>query len=116
MKNYKVKQEDLIGDLEGFPIEVVQAMVIEQERQGYEANVSVFQRDKTSGLTPKGFVWYKTKEKSHFWSEVIADKNFDLFFEKYPKKDPTEVIENAIALLKSEGYKILKPITEYKEI
>lgn len=116
MKKYKVKQEDLKGELCGFPIEVVQVMVDEQVEQGYKADVSVFQRDKTSGMTPKGFVWYETKEGASFWDEVINEMNFDLFFEKYLKKDYTEVIENAIQILKNEGYKILKPITEWKEI
>ena len=115
MENYKVKQEDLIGELCGFPIEVVQAMVDEQVRQGNKADVSAFQYNRSLG-GGTGFDWFKTKEGVSFWREVIIEMNFDLFFEKYPKKDYTEVIENAIQILKNEGYKILKPITEWKEI
>ena len=39
METYKVKQEDLIGELEGFPIEVVQKMI---ERQ---VGVKIIRRD-----------------------------------------------------------------------
>ena len=38
---YEVKQEDLIGDIEGFPIEVVQRMLECQVEQGNKADVSV---------------------------------------------------------------------------
>ncbi len=77
---YKVKQGDLIGDIEGFPIEVVQRMVDCQVEQGYQANVNVFQRNNTNG-----FDWDKTKEGEYFWGNVIMIKDFDLFFRKYPK-------------------------------
>jgi hypothetical protein len=32
-----------------------------------------------------GFDWYQTKEGDYFWHKVLSG-NFDLFFEKYPKK------------------------------
>lgn len=121
MENYKVKQEDLIGELYGFPIEVVQAMVGKQVRQGNRADVSAFQDDRSLGGN-KGFCWDRTKEGAPFWEEVIDEMDFDIFFEKYPKKDYTtvtcneETIENAIQILKNEGYKILKPITEWEEV
>jgi len=35
---YKVKQSDLIGDIKGFPIEVVQKMIERQVEQGNEGN------------------------------------------------------------------------------
>ena len=41
---YKVKQSDLIGDIKGFPIEVVQKMVERQVEQGNKADVTVFQK------------------------------------------------------------------------
>lgn len=40
--NYKVKESDLKGDIKDFPIEVVQAMVNEQVRQGNKADVAKF--------------------------------------------------------------------------
>jgi len=42
----RVEKSDLIGDIEGFPIEVVQKMVDEQVAQGNSADASVFQKIK----------------------------------------------------------------------
>jgi hypothetical protein len=35
-----------------------------------------------------GFSWGLTPEKNHFWGSVICEGNFELFYEKYPKKEP----------------------------
>ena len=80
MVEYKVTKNDLIGDIEGFPIEVVQKMVEEQVKQGDDADVTAFQESHYGG-----FFWLKTKDGADFWNEVICWKNFKLFFEKYPK-------------------------------
>lgn len=85
MKKYAVKKEDLIGQLEGFPIEVVQAMVNEQVRQGNDADVSVFQRDKRAAKIYGGFNWSESKKGRTFWSEIIHNKIFSTFFEKDTK-------------------------------
>ena len=81
---YKVKKSDLKGQIENFPIEVVQKMVEKQVHQGYKADVKVFQvsADKCSD----GFDWSRTIEGDLFWRDIIHHANFDLFFEKYPKK------------------------------
>ena len=36
--------------------------------------------------TYAGFVFEDTPEGSLFWVEVLGRSNFDLFFQKYPKK------------------------------
>lgn len=82
---YKVKESDLIWDIEGFPIEVVQWMVEQQVKQGNKANVTVFQVRKDAGFHLGGFTWSSYGD-SDFCYEVIKHKNFDLFFEKFPKK------------------------------
>lgn len=82
---YKVTEADLIGDIEGFPIEVVQKMVERQVEQGRTADVEVFQRDRIAGFS--GFVWKITEEGVDFWSDVIGDRNFDDFFSLYPRQD-----------------------------
>jgi hypothetical protein len=82
---YKVKKEDLIGLLTGFPIEVVQLMLEYQFLQTGKTDISVFQKDHWSGLPAGGFFWEDTPKKKDFWYEVIIKKNFNLFFEKYPK-------------------------------
>ena len=82
---YKVKQEDLVGEIKDFPIEVVQKMVERQVEQGNKADVSVFQGYRNSGKGLDGFTWINSIEGYDFWDEVIYKKNFNLFFEKYPK-------------------------------
>lgn len=84
---YQVTEKDLVGDLVGFPVEVVQNMVERQVEQGNEADVKVFQgRASSDGDFLKGFNWKDTEEGFDFWDEIILDKNFDLFLQKYPKQ------------------------------
>lgn len=83
---YKVEQNDLIGAIKDFPIEVVQKMVKEQVKQGNKADVSVFHNDATSDVFDGGFDWSKTNDGYDFWTDVIVNDNFELFFKKYPKK------------------------------
>lgn len=87
MERYIVKQEDLVGQIEGFPIEVVQRMVDYQVEQGNKANVKIFQEDCRTTDDCGGFWWDKTPEDFDFWEAVIGGKNFDRFFEKYPKEN-----------------------------
>lgn len=84
---YKVKQEDLIGDIKDFPIEVVQKMVERQVEQGNVADVAIFQKSKEGDMTGGGFNWFRSTEGDIFWRDVIGRKNFDKFFEKYPKSE-----------------------------
>jgi len=84
---YKIQQEDLIGQIAGFPLEVVQRMVEEQVKQGNKADVSVFQENEINSVSEGGFDWRGTSEGNDFWNKVIVGKNFVLFFEKYPKRD-----------------------------
>ena len=77
LENYEPK-----GQLEGFPKEVIARMLDCQEEQGNKRDVYLFEKCRSVG-----FVWSETKEKGYFWNEVICNKDFNLFFEKYPKKD-----------------------------
>jgi len=77
---YKVEQEDLVGEIKDFPIEVVQKMV---ERCLEENEVNIITKLQISRLD--GFTWRNSIEGYDFWDEVICWKNFNLFFEKYPK-------------------------------
>lgn len=87
---YKVTEEDLKGQLKSFPIEVVQKMVERQVEQGNKADVTVFQKNKCIGRVFKGLEWVETDEGIDFWNDVIRYENFDVFFEKYPKSEPSE--------------------------
>jgi hypothetical protein len=80
--NYNMEYK---GNLKGFPKEVVDKMLEEQANQGNETNVSVFEDDGLSCRKMGGFDWDKTKDREDFWDDVIRCKNFETFFEKYPK-------------------------------
>ncbi len=78
------------GDLIGFPKEIISRMLYCQEEQGNPRDVSVFEKGRAAGQYNKGFTWNETKEGSLFWSKVINTKDFNLFFEKYPKQDNSQ--------------------------
>lgn len=82
LENYEPK-----GELTGFPKEIIARMLECQEEQGTKRDVTVFEKHKSYSLGAGGFTWVETKERGWFWSKVILKKDFDLFFEKYPKKD-----------------------------
>ena len=82
LENYVPK-----GDLIGFPKEIIARMLDCQEEQGNKIDISVFEENKFYGKAEGGFDWNKTKEAELFWFKVITEKNFNLFFEKYPKKE-----------------------------
>lgn len=105
MSTYKVKREDLIGDIKDFPIEIVQAMVDEQVRQRHKADVSVFQEECLSGL-----IWASSVDGADFWRKVILYRDFSLFFEKYPPQ-PKEV-----RIQIPEGYEIDKENSTFEKI
>ena len=83
---FKVEKSDLVGDIENFPIEVVEKMVEEQIKQGNCPNVEVFQKRRSEDTEDGGFNWGDTEDGMDFWIEVICCGNFEFFFEKYPKK------------------------------
>ena len=73
------------GQLEGFPKEIVERMLECQVEQGNEKDVSVFETILDADRYFGGFTWRDTIEGSNWWSEVIDNKNFNMFFNKYPK-------------------------------
>ena len=85
-ESYIVTKNDLKGDIEYFPIEVVEKMIEEQVKQGNKADVEVFQKQNDAGGDKNGFVWSITDDGYVFWVTVIRKRNFDWFFKKYPKK------------------------------
>jgi len=87
MDMYKVKQSDLIGDIKGFPIEVVQKMVERQVEQGNEADIFVFQKRRSAGRSCGGFDFDSSIEGQYFWNQVINIGKFNIFFERYPNKN-----------------------------
>lgn len=88
----KVTKEDLIGELKGFPIEVVKEMLKKQVKQGNKEDIKVFQNFAGASNTRGGFNWCDTAEGYNFWREVILDKRFDVFFKQFPKKEDKKLI------------------------
>ena len=80
------------GDLKGFPKEIVDKMLECQVEQGNEKDVSVFEIILDADRYFGGFNWRDTIEGFNWWSEVIDHKNFDIFFEKYPKTSYPKVM------------------------
>ena len=75
------------GELEGFPIEVINKMLERQYEQTGEKDVSVFEIMPINDKPDGGFNWSDTKEGFSFWNDVIDDKDWDIFFKLYPKID-----------------------------
>ena len=82
---YGISKKDMKGDLEGFPVGVVVRMMEKQEEQGNKADVKAFQRHSDETQNQGGFDWLETPEGYDFWWDVINEKEFNLFFEKYPE-------------------------------
>ena len=89
---FEVEQSDLVGQIEDFPLEVVQKMIEEQVRQGNKANVSVFQKFCIASKSEGGFDWEYAIDGDTFWQVVIGTQEFDVFFDKYPKKNNTNLV------------------------
>ena len=81
LENYTPK-----WNLIGFPKEIITRMLDYQEEQGNPRDITVFETRVAAEQCNKGFTWDKTKEGYFFWHEVIDNKDFDIFFEKYPKQ------------------------------
>ena len=103
------------GDIKDFPPEVVELMLQRQFEQTGKRDVSLFEKDRTIGKGVGGFTWDETIEDWVFWHNVIEDKKFQVFFEKYPKQS---LINSHIktkqndkeSTTSSTGIKVFKPV------
>lgn len=80
---YLVKPEDIVGEIEGFPIEVVHVMCERQLEQTGKVNPSVFTVDKQASCHEGGFHWESTLEGHEFWRNVIMDKDWSMFYDRF---------------------------------
>jgi hypothetical protein len=108
---FKVEKSDLVGGIKDFPIEVVEKMIEEQVRQGCQPDVEAFQQYPSAGVRDNGFNWSDSKDGNDFWEEVIGEDNFDLFFEKYPKKNKANLV--CIVGDSEIGMDIIKTLEKY---
>ena len=66
------------GDIENFPVHVIEAMLDEQVKQGNKLDAEVFQRDAMASTLTGGFVWAGSEQGQSFWEAVIKHRRFDL--------------------------------------
>jgi hypothetical protein len=106
----KITKKDLIGNLENFPIEIVEKMLQRQYEQVNKIDISVFQEYKRADVQRGGFHWADTIEGHGFWYSVIIEEKFDVFFACYPKLSKNVYIygdeklyENVIKALERRG-------------
>ena len=72
-------------DLIGFDRAIINQMLYEQVRQKNVVNEFLFRVNRFNGVIEGGFDWRNTKWGYEFWHEVISNKNFNVFYAKYPK-------------------------------
>jgi hypothetical protein len=72
------------NQLNGFPFPIISRMLDEQYKQTGKADIGIFERQRTASTVEGGFDWHNTAEEPEFWQEVVRDRNFDMFFERYP--------------------------------
>jgi hypothetical protein len=87
------------GQLIGFPEEVVNKMLDYQVKQGNKHDVTVFEDNSCSGKEDGGFRWRETPEGIKFWSRVISSRNFDLFFQQFPKVEEKSYEQKVLNIL-----------------
>ena len=93
----KLTEKDLIGQLEGFPLSVAEAMVNNQVKQGNPANIGVFQRKVDASYMEGGFSWNRTPEGQFFWSKVINGKQFPTSMEEVKgTSEETPVVKESL--------------------
>lgn len=82
--------EEEVNHLKDFPREVIEKMLDRQEEQTGTRDLTVLRgmpsAFATNSIIPGGFDWHKTIEEDIFWEAVINDKNFEVFFKKYPRR------------------------------
>lgn len=69
------------------PLEIQERMLLEQEKQGNGRNPDTFRKNIRSGVSDEGFTWEETEDGFDFWEDILVERYFDVFFEKYPKEE-----------------------------
>lgn len=84
MSELRFISEDYVpkGDIEGFPLEVVDRMVFEQVKQGNEPDVTIFEENRCKGKEGGGFTWEDTEERG-IWRDCIDRVYFGTFNDMY---------------------------------
>lgn len=76
VSNYvTVDYTDCIKDLEGFTINVIEAMLSEQLRQNYFIDLNIFQNNRFARKETGGFDWSKSIHGFDFWNDILSNKD-----------------------------------------
>lgn len=67
------------GEIEGFPLEVITAMLYQQKKQTGKVNLLTFIKNKVSNIVGGGFNWCATKQGFEYWDDIINYKKFEDF-------------------------------------
>lgn len=79
---YKVRQGDLKGNIQHYPIEIVQRMVYYQELKDKKCDIIKIQNHPFTV-----FDWSETTEGYFCWSKIFAYDSFYLFYVYHPKEE-----------------------------
>lgn len=74
----------LENSLLSFPKEIIEKMLYNQFFQTGRCNIDIYELSPDAQKNMDGFDWDDSKEGHYFWSEVIVNKNFELFFANFP--------------------------------
>lgn len=89
---YGLTKSDLTGSFKGLPLGLVVRLLEEHEiwckrRKHIDVDISTYfdtiknLKDGINGM----FDWNHTEAGHFFWRKVLMNKDFDLFFDKYPE-------------------------------
>lgn len=74
----KIKNYEPRGDVEGFPIHILERMILRQVEQENKPDLRVFEDHKNSDRKHGGFCWDETEEGFNVWSLVISSGKFEV--------------------------------------
>lgn len=80
MSNYKNQLKDI-------PRCIIKRLLIEQEKVSNPKNELVFDRDIWAGIDKGGFSWALSEDGDSFWSKVLIEQDFNVFYEVYGKEN-----------------------------
>jgi hypothetical protein len=67
------------GNIRGFPLDVVTAMIVQQKNQGNPPDLLVFRDSRYVDKPLKGFNWKDTFQGQEYWKDIIENRNFENF-------------------------------------
>ena len=87
---YSLTKEDAIGNIKGWPLEVITLALKEMEIQNPYTNnlLSDLQKYKIDSL----FIFSKTKDGVYFWKKIL-DGKFNIFYKNYTPRKLIERLE-----------------------